>query len=60
MYKQQLQVLVQQADLKRVDYTEGANYLPLPDSIIGVNKVFKARFIYYISRDVQHQISNLP
>ena len=28
--------------LASVDYTEGANYLPLPDSIIGVNKVFKA------------------
>ena len=25
-----------------IDYTETANYLPLPDSIIGVNKVFKA------------------
>ncbi len=24
-----------------VDYTEGATYLPLPDTIIGVNKVFK-------------------
>ena len=27
--------------LTSVDYTEGANYLPLPDSIIGVNKVLK-------------------
>jgi hypothetical protein len=25
-----------------MEYEEGANYLPLPDSIIGVNKVFKA------------------
>ena len=24
-----------------MEYEEGANYLPLPDSIIGVNKVFK-------------------
>ena len=24
-----------------IDYTETANFLPLPDSIIGVNKVFK-------------------
>jgi len=28
--------------LATADYTEGANYLPLPDSIIGINKVFKA------------------
>ena len=28
--------------LTSADYTEGANYLPLPDSIIGVQKVFKA------------------
>ena len=27
--------------LSSVDYTEQANYLPLPDSVIGVNKVFK-------------------
>ena len=24
-----------------IDYTEGANYLPLPDSVIAVQKVFK-------------------
>jgi len=27
--------------INSIDYTETANYLPLPDSIIGVNKVFK-------------------
>ena len=27
--------------LSSVDYTETAKYLPLPDTIIGVNKVFK-------------------
>ena len=27
--------------LSSVEYTEQANYLPLPDTIIGVNKVFK-------------------
>ena len=27
--------------LTSVDYTEGSNYLPLPDTIIGVQKVFK-------------------
>ena len=24
-----------------MEYEEGANYLPLPESVIGVNKVFK-------------------
>ena len=27
--------------ISSADYTEQANYLPLPDTIIGVNKIFK-------------------
>ena len=27
--------------ISSIDYTESANYLPLPDTVIAVNKVFK-------------------
>ena len=46
--------------LSSVDYTETANYLPLPDSIIGVNKVFKMDSSTISAGMFNHQISDLP
>ena len=59
-YQQTTTATSSHGGIDSIDYTETANYLPLPDSIIGVNKVFKMDSSTISGWYVQYQISDLP